>query len=60
MKSSELIVIAGEILKQPSLYCVVWLLVFTLMKSYKEKEQAEQGKMQKRIVKGEKGHQELQ
>ena len=39
-------VMAVEISRQHSIECVVWLLVFTLMKIYNEKEQAEQEKIQ--------------
>ena len=46
MKSCRLTVLAKEILKQPSIDSIVWLLVFTLLKSYNKREQAEQGKIQ--------------
>lgn len=45
VKSFELIPLAEEISKQPSIDSAVWLLVLTLMKIYNEKEQAEQGKI---------------
>ena len=46
MKSFELIPLAAEISKQPSINYVEWLLVITLTKIYKENEKAEHGKFQ--------------
>lgn len=40
LKSFGLIKLAEEISKQPSIDFVTWLLVFTLMQIYNEKEQA--------------------
>ena len=45
VKSFGLIPLAEEISKQPSIDSVMWLLVLTLIEIYKEKEQAEQGKI---------------
>ena len=45
-KSFRLILLAEEILKQPSIDSVVWLLVITLVKIHGGKEQAEQSKSQ--------------
>jgi hypothetical protein len=39
-------VLAQEISKQPSIDSRIWLLMFTLMKIYNEKEQADRGKLQ--------------
>jgi hypothetical protein len=36
--------LAEEISRQPSIICVVWLLVVTLLQIYKEKEQTEKNK----------------
>ena len=36
-----------EISKQPSIDSVMWILVIIVMKIYNEKEQAEQGKLQR-------------
>ena len=46
MKRFELIPLAEEISKEPSIDIVVWVLVLTLIKVYNEKEQAEQRKLQ--------------
>ena len=42
LKSFGLIVFAEEISRQPSVDCVVWLLVASLMQIFNVKEQAEQ------------------
>ena len=47
VKSFGLISLAEEISKQPSIDTALWILVLSLMKTYSEKEQAEQGKLQK-------------
>lgn len=39
--------LAEEISKQSGIDSVMWLLVVSLMKIYNEREQAEQGKIQK-------------
>ena len=46
MESFELTALAEEISRQPSINCVAWLLVATLIQIYSEKEQVEQGKRQ--------------
>lgn len=38
--------LAEEISRQPIIGCDIWLWVATLIQIYKEKAQAEQGKMQ--------------
>jgi hypothetical protein len=45
-------VLAEEISKQPSVDCVVGLLVAGFMQIYNEKEQAEQGKIQNEKKRG--------
>lgn len=42
-------VLEEEILRQPTVYCIVRLLIVTLMQIYYEKEQAEQEKKSKKI-----------
>lgn len=42
-------VLEEEILRQPTVYCSVWLLIVTLMHIYYEKEQAEQEKKSKKL-----------
>jgi hypothetical protein len=39
LKSFKLMALAEEISRQPSIYCVLWLLVTSLMEIYNEKEQ---------------------
>jgi len=53
--------LAEKISEQPSIDSVVWLLMFTLMKIYNEKEQAGQGKIQNVQLegKGGRGDQEM-
>jgi hypothetical protein len=34
-----------EILRQPRIYSLLWLLVITLMQVYNEKEETEEGKI---------------
>ena len=46
LKSFEIMELAEEISRQPSIDSVMWLLVVTLMQIYNDKEQAEQGKIQ--------------
>ena len=46
VKRFGLILLAEEISKQPCIDAVMWLLLFTLLQIYNEKEQAEQGKIQ--------------
>ena len=46
VKSFELIALAEEISKQPSIDTVVWSLVSILIKIYNDKDQAEQGNIQ--------------
>ena len=60
MKSFGLMVLAEEILRQPSIYCATWLLVASLIQIYNEKEQTGQEKKNpKYTVWGEKEHQEV-
>ena len=57
VKSLGLISLTEEISKQPSIDSMLWLLVFTLIKTYNEKEQAEQIKVQMyRLRKGAPGN----
>jgi hypothetical protein len=42
--------LAEAVSKQTNIDCVAWSLVVSLMKIYNEKEQTEQGKMQKCTV----------
>lgn len=58
LKSYGQIPLSEDISKQPSIDCVMWLLMPSLMQIYNEKEQVEQGKIQT-TVGGEKEHQEV-
>lgn len=51
LKSCGFILFAEEISIQPTLDCVMWILVITLIKIYNEKHQAEQAKLQSVQVK---------
>ena len=46
LKSVGLMTLAEDILKQPSIDCVIRLLVSTLTQIYNKNEQAKQGKIQ--------------
>jgi hypothetical protein len=50
LKNFALMSLAEEIVRHPTIDCVVWLLVATLMYMYNEKEQARQGKTTKCTV----------
>lgn len=60
LKSFKLMALAEEISRQPSIYCVLWLLVTSLMEIYNEKEQPiEEKKNAKCTVWEGKEHQEV-
>lgn len=59
MKSSRLISLVGEILRQPNIDYIVGLLVISFIQVQNKKEQVRKNKMQKCTDWGEKEHRNL-